>query len=111
MKANKKGAPLESAGSQGAPSKNQNKLTTSPTESQEGNSAEAQRQRLLQYLQEHGSVTTCEARRLLDIMHPAARIMELRRDQDIDLVWINDLSEAGKAHRVGKYLLGGKHDR
>lgn len=107
MTANKKGVPLESAASLGTPSKNQNKFTISRMESQDGNSSEAQRQRLLQYLQKHGSVSTLEARRLLDILAPAARILELRRDQDIDLIWINDLSEAGKIHRVGRYQLRG----
>ena len=37
-----------------------------------------QRQRLLEHLQQHGSITTDEARRWLGIMHPAGRVRELR---------------------------------
>ena len=41
-------------------------------------SASAQRLRLLAYLRRHGSVNTFEARQILDIMMPAARVKELR---------------------------------
>ncbi len=40
---------------------------------------ETQRRRLITYLVEHGSISTIEARRALDIMSPASRVMELRR--------------------------------
>ncbi|WP_250865605.1 helix-turn-helix domain-containing protein [Caballeronia sp. INSB1] len=43
------------------------------------NTAEGQRQRLLDALKK-GPVTTIEARRDLDIMMPAARVFELPRD-------------------------------
>ena len=43
------------------------------------NSTNNQRLKLLDYLQEHGSITTAEARDNLDVMSPAPRIMELRR--------------------------------
>lgn len=72
------------------------------------NTAEQQRQRLSRYLHTHGSITTCEARRELDILAPACRVMELRRaGLEIDLVWVSDFSEVGKPHRVGKYILAG----
>ncbi len=73
------------------------------------NSAEAQRQRLSNHLHTHGSITTCEARRKLDILCPAARVMELRRSGlEIDLIWVDDLSEVGQPHRVGRYILTGE---
>lgn len=76
--------------------------------SHDHNSAEGQRQRLSRHLQTHGSITTCEARRELDILAPACRIMELRRSGlKIDLVWVDDFSEVGKVHKVGRYLLAG----
>lgn len=77
------------------------------------NTADQQRQRLSLYLHTHGSITTCEARRELDILAPAARVMELRRGGlKIDLVWVEDFSEVGKMHKVGRYILkgGGAHD-
>lgn len=73
------------------------------------NSAEAQRQRLYLYLLKNGSITTCEARRELDILCPAARVMELRRrGLEIDLIWVDDLSEMSQPHRVGRYILTGE---
>ncbi len=72
------------------------------------NTAGQQRQRLSLYLHTHGSCTTCEARRELDILCPAARVMELRRaGLGIDLIWVDDFSEVGKPHKVGKYILAG----
>lgn len=40
---------------------------------------QTQREKLLAYLRQHGSVTTADARRWLNIMSPASRIMELKR--------------------------------
>lgn len=42
------------------------------------NSGNAQRARLLEYMNTHGSVNTFEAIRLLNILRPGARISELR---------------------------------
>jgi len=71
-----------------------------------GNSLPAQRQRLLNYLHNHGSITTIEARREIDVIHPAGRIMDLRKGGwQIDTVWVEDITEQGKAHRVAKYVL------
>ncbi len=72
-------------------------------------SSSAQRQRLLKYLQEKGSATTLEARRNLDIMHPAARISELRHIEgyNIDLHWVVEQTSQGIDHRIGKYILRG----
>lgn len=73
-----------------------------------GNSAEAQRVRLLDCLQKFGMIDTITARRELDIMMPATRIFELRkRGHHIDMVWIERPTDCGKLHRVALYVLGG----
>ena len=68
-----------------------------------GNTAPAQRFRLIHALLKRGHIDTIEARRELDILSPASRIMELRkRDFKIDTVWIDRETDAGKRHRVGR---------
>ncbi len=70
------------------------------------NSAASQRQRLLQHLTLFESATTLKARNSLDVMHPAARIMELRQaGYCIETVWVSDITPEGYVHRVAKYLL------
>ena len=65
-----------------------------------------QRLKLLDYLLEHGSITTSEARQKLDIYYPPARIKELRQaGYLISLVWIIWISDYGIKHRIGKYIL------
>ncbi|MBA3008447.1 MAG: helix-turn-helix domain-containing protein [Proteobacteria bacterium] len=72
------------------------------------NSLEHQREAILSYLRAHGSMTTLEARRNLDVLHPAGRVAEIRRAGiEIDLVWCVDLSENGRPHKVGRYILAG----
>ena len=69
------------------------------------NSAIAQRARLLAALKLN-AVTTLSARRDMDVMHPAARIMELRAlGNDISMTWSRELSDSGEHHRVGRYTL------
>ncbi len=70
------------------------------------NSTAAQRQRLLQELR-HGSVSTIQARRDLDIMMPGARIFELKHKEgyDIQTVLVEEETEAGNLHRVARYIL------
>jgi len=72
-----------------------------------GNSAAAQRQRLMTAIGERGSLSTPEARRPdLDIMHPAARIMELRKQGvPIQTVRVPEVSPAGKVHNVARYYV------
>ena len=71
-----------------------------------GNDAPAQRSRLEKWLGKHGHIDTVEARRELDILSPAARIMELRKgDFKIETVWIDRDTDAGKKHRIGRYVL------
>ncbi|WP_024304115.1 helix-turn-helix domain-containing protein [Pseudogulbenkiania sp. MAI-1] len=68
-------------------------------------SAEAQRQRLLVALRQ-GPVTTLQARRLHDVLHPAARVQELReRGNRIITCWVTDNTSEGRPHRVAKYVL------
>ena len=70
-----------------------------------GNSDDAQCKRLLQRLRS-GPVTTFEAMRAHDIYHCPARVLQLRkRGHDIATVWDRVITEAGVAHRVGKYVL------
>lgn len=67
----------------------------------------AQRERLLQFLIDNGSVNTMFARDRLNIMAPAARIKELReQDHKIqtDRIVINDRD--GRRHdKVARYVL------
>ena len=71
-----------------------------------GNSSPAQRSRLINWLRKRGHIDTVEARRELDILSPASRIMELRKgDFKIETVWIDRETDAGKKHRIGRYVL------
>lgn len=70
-----------------------------------GNSGDAQCKRLLLRLRT-GPITTFEAMRCLDVYHCPARVLQLRkRGHDIATVWERVITEAGVAHRVGKYVL------
>ena len=71
------------------------------------NSAQNQRLKLLDWLLEKNSITTTQARINLDIMSPAARILELKRHgyliNTIPAEW---LSEHGIKHKgVARYVL------
>lgn len=79
--------------------------TPSKTPRGNSNSAHAQRQRLHERLKT-APVDTITARRELDVMHPAARIMELkRRGNQIDTVWVERPTDCGEVHRVALYVL------
>jgi len=71
------------------------------------NSAEAQRQRLMDWLRVHRMIDTIAARRDLDILMPAARVHELRHryGHQIDLIWVQRSTDCGKFHRVAMYVL------
>lgn len=72
------------------------------------NSAESQRGRLLEHLKKHDGIDTVDARRNLDILCPASRIIELRRGgHNIVTVWVYRQTECGKMHRIAKYVLFG----
>ena len=78
------------------------------TAEHENNSAYIQRARIHEALRRR-SLTTLEARRELDVMHPAARVMELRKQgYEINTIWTVDLTAEGNPHRVAKYLLRGE---
>jgi hypothetical protein len=88
---NNKGAPLH-----GTPSK---------TPRGNSNSAHAQRQRLLEHLKVT-PIDTVTTRSELDILCPAARVLELRRrGYKIETVWIERQTDCGKVHRVALYVL------
>lgn len=67
------------------------------------NTAIAQRKRILDYLRHHLLVT---ARKELDVMHPAARVMVLRKQGvGIKTIRIDKPSDCGKMHTVACYVL------
>lgn len=73
------------------------------------NSLPAQRKRLAAWLELHGSITTDEARRELDIMHPAGRMSDLRAQGfNIATVWDNSPTARGSMHRMGRYVYLGR---
>ena len=83
-------------------------LVPSPTDLGNDNSASAQRSRLLAAIIK-GPVSTLAARKFHDILHPAARVQELRnRGHLIDTVWTDDVTAEGNVHRVALYLYRGK---
>ena len=70
------------------------------------NAAAAQRARILAHLQAGRPLTTIQARRELDTLHPAARVMELRRaGWSITTTWAREETDAGKVHSVALYTL------
>ncbi len=69
------------------------------------NSTAAQRNRILDFLRVR-PLDTLTARKELDVMHPAARVMELRkRGFRIKTIEIDRASDCGKIHRVACYVL------
>lgn len=70
--------------------------------------AAAQRARLLAELKLR-KLTTLSARRDIDVLHVAARVMELRREgYPIETVWTTDVTSEGFTHRVARYELTGE---
>ena len=70
-----------------------------------GNSTQVQRQRILLWLQSQ-PLTTLQARQELDVMHPTARVQEIRQHgHHIETIQVKDLSPSGKFHRVARYVL------
>lgn len=50
--------------------------------------------------------TTVELSREFDILHPPARVLQLRkRGYEIDTLWVHVETEPGVLHRVGQYVL------
>jgi hypothetical protein len=80
------------------------------------NSAKSQCHRLLEYLIQHGRITTVAAHEKLDIYHPPARKLQLvKAGHNIVTHFRIDYTAQGNAHRVGEYVLlglakdGGEH--
>jgi predicted ArsR family transcriptional regulator len=69
------------------------------------NSASSQRSTILKYLNEHGSLTTLQCRDELGIMHPAARVRELREaGHKIVTHWVRSEDRTGTKHREARYV-------
>lgn len=68
-----------------------------------------QRSALLGHLkQQHGSISTLESREQLGIAHPAARVMELRRQGfQIETGRVLEADASGRLHGVALYVLKG----
>jgi len=76
------------------------------------NSRAGQRLAILKYLQEHGSITTLQAREELGIMSPASRVLELReQDHRIITHWTTSEDRTGTKHREAKYVLFNRENR
>lgn len=77
--------------------------------SNNGNSTNAQRQRVLTALAGAGSegLTTIQLREDYDIMAPAPRIYELRWNHgfNIHLIWDRAKNAQGNEHSCGRYVL------
>lgn len=74
-----------------------------------GHTGPIQRQRLLCALHELNAVSTFEASRYLDIYYPPARKFELVDEgHDIVTEMREALTESGRRHRIGIYLLNPK---
>lgn len=68
--------------------------------------ASRQRQVILKHLQQGNRLTTIYAREVLGIMHPAARVMELRkRGHNIVTNRLTEEDVTGRPHRVAEYVL------
>lgn len=79
---------------------NQNDITKPTT------SIKSQRDTIQKHLQQGQSLTTLHAREHYGIMHPAARVMELRkRGFNILLHWVEEADSTGTVHRQGHYVL------
>jgi hypothetical protein len=80
--------------------------TNTTPKNDHSNSASSQRARIADYLMENICATTVELRDILDILHPAGRVKELRaKGWEIVTIWEYHPTACGKLHRVGKYVL------
>lgn len=73
-----------------------------------GATTTSQRQALLGHMKQHGRISTIESRECLGISHPAARVMELRRQGfQIETHRIVETDTRGRLHTVAEYRLKG----
>lgn len=71
-----------------------------------GAAAREQQRRLLLAALRSGPISTIEAREQLNVIHPAARVMELRADgHRIVTTWSFEPDAWGRPHRVARYVL------
>lgn len=74
-------------------------------EKYKGDNGGIQRIRMLEGLRLY-SVSTFEARRYLDVVHPAGRVQELREEGHvIETLRHSEPSESGKRHSIAVYVL------
>ena len=70
-----------------------------------GNDSASQRARILDALRQ-GPLSTLAARKHLDVLHPAARIQQLREaGHNIHTHWATEESQQGRKHRIAVYVL------
>ncbi len=70
-----------------------------------GADGDTQRGRFERALQ-GGPITSHEARHYLDVLHPAGRVLALRRDgHNIVTRWVIQLSACGRLHRIGEWQM------
>lgn len=70
-----------------------------------GDSRSVQAARLLEALRLF-PISTFEARKHLDVMHPAGRVQELREDgHEIETLRHSERSEVGRPHSIAVYVL------
>ncbi|MBU0908340.1 MAG: helix-turn-helix domain-containing protein [Proteobacteria bacterium] len=68
-----------------------------------GNSSEAQRQKLMDHIPRYWFIDTVEARRDFDMLHPAGRVLELRKaGVTIQTIRVNAVTASYKIHYVGR---------
>ena len=71
--------------------------------------AATQKAKILQYCEEHGSITNREAFEKLFINSPTKRISELKKaGYDVQPVVETRLNAAGERVRFNRYFIGGK---
>lgn len=64
-----------------------------------------QRAAILHHVRNVGPLSTLHAREILGVMHPAARVMELRmRGEPIATHWRTETDVTGTKHRVAEYV-------
>jgi predicted ArsR family transcriptional regulator len=68
----------------------------------QANNTQSQKRRLLEYLIKHQRITTLAARQQLDVMHPAARVQELRADGNNIVTFKRHIDNH---HKVAEYVL------
>jgi Helix-turn-helix domain len=70
-------------------------------------------QRIFDWLRHKGALSTLQARQQLDVLHPGARVQELREllraeGCEIAMTFGVDFTEQGTPHRVAQYRLVGE---